>query len=126
MEENNLQPIVPRGTLVKQGISAVAYLAGGVFLMLMAAGAGHGLLGIILSGAALVFGAGSLLSRERDDKKPGLVLATAGALGMIVRFVRIPLLQAAAGTVLTIGALGLLAAGVWNGIKFLRGLKTRQ
>jgi len=45
---------------------------------------------------------------------------------MIVRFVRIPPLQALAGTAMTIGAFGLLAAGIWNGIKFLRGLKSRQ
>jgi len=126
MNENDLQPVVPRDVLVKQGVSAAAYLAGGAFLLVMAIGAHHGLFGIILSVAALGIGVGALLSRDAEDKKPGLVFAAAGVLGMVMRFVRVPPLQAIAGTALTIGAFGLLAAGIWNGIKFLQGLKSRQ
>jgi len=126
MSENNLQSVVPRSVLVKQGLSAVAYLAGGAFMLVMTVGAHHGLLGIILPAAALVIGIGALLSKDTSDKKPGFVFTAAGVLGMIVRFVRVPPLQAIAGTVMTIGAIGLLAAGIWNGIKFLRGLKSRQ
>ena len=126
MNDKELQSIVPREVLAKRGISAIAYLAGGVFLMIMAIAAPTGILGIILPAAALVIGAGALFSRDMEGKKPGLVLALAGMLGMVLRFIRIPPLQAFAGTVLTIGAFGLLAAGIWKGIQFLRGLKTRQ
>jgi len=126
MSENNLQPVVPRDVLAKQGLSAAACLAGGAFLMLMTIGAHHGLFGIILPVLSLAIGIGALLSRDMEDKKPGFVFTAAGVLGMIMRFVRIPPLQAVAGTVLTIGALGLLAVGIWNGVKFFRGLKTRQ
>ena len=125
MDDNDLQPIVPRDVLLKQGISAVSCLAGGVFLFIMAIGAGRGLLGIVLSTTALVIGIGALLSRDHDDKKPGLVLTAAGVLGMIMRF-RVPLLQPIAGTVLSIGAIGLFAAGIVKGIKFLRGLNSRR
>ena len=126
MGKYDLQPVVPRKVLVKQGFSAVAYFVGGVFLMIMAVGSSHGLFGIILPVAALVIGIGALLSRDLEDKKPGLILTATGVMGMIVRFIRIPPLQAVAGTVLTIGAFGLLAAAIWNGIKFFRGLKSRQ
>jgi len=125
MDENDLQPIVPRDVLVKQGISAIAYLSGGVFLLIMAVGAGRGFLGILLSVIALVIGIGALLSKDQVDKKPGLVLTVAGVLGMMMRF-RIPFLQPVAGTVLGLGAMGLLAAGIWKGIKFLLGLKSRR
>ena len=124
MEERNVTPI-PRDVLVKQGISAVAYLAGGAFLMVMAMGASRGFLGIILSVAALVIGIGALLSRDREDKKPGLVITAAGVMGIIIRF-GIPILKPIAGTLLGIGAFGLFAAGIWKGIIFLLGLKSRQ
>jgi len=126
MDKNDDQSIVSRDVLVKQGVSSLLCMGGGVFLFVMAFGAQHGLLGIVLSGAALLVGIGALLSKEVDSKKPGLLIAAAGLLGMIIRFVRVPPLQAMSGTVLTIGALGLLAAAVWKGIKFFRGLKTRQ
>ena len=125
MNDKELIPIVPRDVLVKEGISAVAYLAGGAFLMIMALGASRGIVGIILSVAALAIGIGALLSRDREDKKPGLVLTAAGVMGMVFRF-GIPLLKPVAGTLLGIGAIGLFTAGIWKGIKFLLGLKSRQ
>ena len=125
MDENDLQPVVPRHVLVKQGISAAAYLAGGIFLMIMAVGARFTFLGIVLSMAALVIGIGALLSRDREDKKPGLIIAIGGVMGMIVRF-GIPILKPFAATFLTIGALSLFVAGIWKGIKFLLGLSSRR
>ena len=126
MDGKDHQPIVPREALARQGTSAVACLGGGVFLMVMAIGAQHGLFGIVLSVAALAVGIGALFSRDVESRKPGLIITAAGVLGMTLRFVRIPPLQALSGTILTIGAFGLLAAGIWNGIKFFRGLKSRQ
>jgi len=125
MDENDLQSVVPRHVLVKQGISALAYLAGGVFLMVMVVGARFGILGIVLPAAALVFGLGALLSKDREDKKPGLVIAIGGIMGLVMRF-GIPILQPFAATFMTIGALSLFAAGIWKGIKFLLGLNSRR
>jgi len=118
-------PIVPRDVLVKQGTSAIAYIAGGVFLMILAFGSRFPVLGIILSLVAAAVGIGALLSRDREDKKPGFILTTAGVLGLVIRF-GIPLLKPFAGFILGLGALGLFAAGIWKGIKFLLGLKSRQ
>ena len=124
MDENNLQPVVPRDVLVKLGISAVACLSGGAFFMAMLVAA-RGFLGIVLPAAALVIGIGALLSRDRGDKKPGLVIALGGVMGLAMRFA-IPVLKPFAATILTIGALGLIAAGLWKGIRFLLGLKSRR
>ena len=125
MDDEKLRVIVPRDVLVKQGISAITYLAGGVLLLVMTIGSRFRFMGIVLSLVALVIGVGALLSRDREDKKPGLVIAIAGILGMAMRF-RVPLLQTIAGIVLGIGAFGLFAAGIWKGIRFLIGLKSRQ
>lgn len=122
--ERNVTP-VPREVLVKQGISAVLNLLGGGFLILMAVGSRVALLGMALSLAALVIGIGAILSRDREDKKPGILLTAAGILGMIMRF-RIPVLQPIAGTILSVGAISLFLAGIWKGINFLRGLKSRS
>lgn len=125
MDDRQLQPVVPRDEVAKQGISAVAYLAGGVFLLAMGLFSSRGLLGIILSVAALAIGIRSLVSKDRDDKKPGIIITAAGVMGMFVRF-RVPVLQVVSGTLLGLGAIGLLAMGIWKGIKFLIGLKSRQ
>jgi hypothetical protein len=117
--------VVPRDVLVKQGTAAVTSLAGGVLLLIMAFGARFPILGIILSIAVLVIGIGALFSKDKSDKKPGLVLAAAGAMGMIIRF-GIPILKPFAGFVLGLGGLALIAMGIWKGIKFIMGLKSRQ
>ena len=125
MDENDLTPIVPRDVLVRQGTSAITYIVGGVFLVILTFGGRFPILGIILSLAALVLGIIALFSRDRDDKKPGLVVTFAGVLGLVMRF-GIPELKPFAGFILGLGGLGLLAAGIWKGIKFLWGLKSRQ
>jgi len=124
MDDNDYIRIVPRDVLVKQGTSAVAYIAGGILLLIMTFGARFPILGIILSAAALVIGAGALFSKNREDKKPGLVILIAGVLGLIMRF-GVPVLKPFAGFILGLGAFGLLGVGIGKGIKFLIGLKSR-
>ena len=125
MDDKQLQPIVPRDELAKMGISAVSYLAGGSFLLAMSFFASRGLLGIILSVAALVIGIRALVSKDMDDRKPGVIITAAGVLGMFIRF-RIPVLQVISGSLLGLGAIGLFVLGIWKGIKFLLGLKSRR
>jgi hypothetical protein len=125
MNDNEIKDIVPRDVLAREGTSAVINLAGGIFLLVLAFGAKFGILGMVLSVAALVIGIGALLSKDREDKKPGMIITAAGVMGMLIRF-GIPVLKPFAGFLLGLGAMGLFAAGIWKGIKFLRGLKSRQ
>jgi hypothetical protein len=116
----------PTNVLAKQGVAAVGYIAGGVLsLVMMTLGARFRIVGIILS--VIVGGAGvsGLLSKDREDKKPGMIMAAAGALELFSLF-GIPFIKPLAGTLLGIGAIGLIVMGIWKGIKFLRGLKSRQ
>ena len=119
------EPIIPRDELTRRGTSAIIYLAGGALLMVMTVGARFRVFGIALSLAGLIIGVGSILSKDREDKKPGIVILAAGFLGMVFQF-GIPLLKPFAGFFLGLGAIGLFAAGIWKGIQFLRGLKSRR
>ncbi|MDR1618369.1 MAG: hypothetical protein LBS06_04900 [Treponema sp.] len=126
---NDIEPAEPYGSargLAKQGVSAVGYAAGGLFLFIMnIVGTRLPVVGIILGTAAVVVGIGALLSRDPDDRKPGAVITAAGALVILSR-VGIPFIRPLAGTLLSIGAFGLLAMGIWNAVKFFRGLKNRS
>jgi hypothetical protein len=113
----------PSSVLTKQGVSAVGGIAGGLILMVIDA-----LPRFLSVGAGALIGlAGisALFSKDKTDRKAGLIATAAGALTV---FSRVGLLEARplAGTLLSIGAVGLLALGIWNGLKFLRGLKARR
>jgi hypothetical protein len=111
----------PTQVLAKQGLTAVGGIAGGLVLLVM--GALPPIVGIIAGAVVGVVGIGALLSGDKDDRKPGIVAAAAGGLSILSK---IGIVRPLAGTLLGIGAIGLLAMGVWNGIKFLRGLKNRS
>ena len=112
-------------TLAKQGITAVACTAGGVFLFVLQAVSRFRVLGLVIGAAACVLGIVSLLSKDPADRRPGAIITGAGIL-VVLSKTGISLMRALAGTLLSIGAFGLLALGVWNGVKFCAGLKKRS
>jgi hypothetical protein len=111
----------PTNVLAKQGVAAIGSLIGGVGLLIM--GALPPLVGIIAGAIVGVVGVGAMMSKDPDDRKPGIIVAVAGGLSILSK---IGIIRPLAGTLLGIGAIGLLAIGVWNGIKFLKGLKSRS
>jgi hypothetical protein len=121
----NVNPYPSTSALTKQGIAAVAYTAGGAFLLLLQGIAGLRIVGLLIGAAVCAVGIASLLSKDPADKKAGGLISAAGLL-VVISKTGIPLLKAAAGTLLSIGAFGLLALGLINAVKFLRGLKRRS
>jgi hypothetical protein len=114
----------PTSVLAKRGVRAVGCLAGGAGLLLLAAlGTRFPLVGIAAGAVLGVVGIGAVISKDPDDRKPGLVVLAAGVLSLLSR---VPGVRVFAGTLLGVGALGLLAAGIWNGIRFLREIKRRS
>jgi hypothetical protein len=114
----------PTNVLAKRGVRAIGCLVGGVGLLLLAAlGARFPLVGIAAGAVLGIVGIRAVVSKDPDDRKPGLVVLAAGVLSVLSR---VPGVRAFAGTLLGIGAIGLLAAGVWNGIRFLREIKKRS
>jgi hypothetical protein len=126
---NDVEPSgnhVPTSVLAKQGVAAAAGIAGGILLLAMQIlGGRFRILGIVLG--LLVGGAGvsGLLSKDPEDKKPGMILAAAGILELVSVF-GIPLVKPIAGTLLSVAALGLLVMGIVKGIRFLKGLRSRR
>ena len=125
MDDNEIKTVVPRDLLVKQGTAAIVDLAGGIAFMVMAMGARFRLLGIVVSLAAVILGIGALVSKDREDKKPGIIITAAGVLGMVNQF-GLPIMRPFTGFILGLGGLFLIATAIWKGVKFLFGLKSRQ
>jgi hypothetical protein len=122
---NDLTPgdgkYTPTNVLAKQGMTAIGGIAGGAVLMIMRVLPPF--MGIIAGVIVGVVGIGGIMSKDPDDRKPGILAAAAGALSILAR---IGIIRPLAGTLLGISSLGLLALGVWNGVKFIRGLKGRS
>jgi hypothetical protein len=100
-------------------------IGGGIFLFIMEALARFRVLGLVIGAAAGIVGIAALLSKDPDDKKPGIIITAAGFLVILSR-TGIPVLKSLAPTLLSIGAVGLLVMGIWRGIQFLKGLKSRS
>jgi hypothetical protein len=125
---NDIEPVEPYGstrTLAKQGVAAVGMIAGGVFLFIIEALARFRVVGLVMGVAVGIVGLSALLSKDPEDKKPGLIITAAGVL-VILSKTGIPILRSLAPTLLSVGAVGLLVMGIWKGIKFLKGLKSRS
>ncbi|AEF80404.1 hypothetical protein [Leadbettera azotonutricia] len=125
MNDVEKQGYTSTSVLAKQGVSAIGNLVGGALLLVMQIlGGRFRLLGIVMGLAIGGFGVSGLLSKDPEDKKPGMILTAAGILELVFQF-GIPILKPIAGTLLGITALGLLAMGIIKGVKFLKGLKSR-
>jgi hypothetical protein len=111
----------PTNVLAKQGITAVGGIVGGLALIIMRAL--PPVIGVVAGVVVGVIGVVGILSKDPEDHKPGLLAAAAGALSILSR---IGIIRPLAGTLLGISTLGLLAMGIWNGFKFIKGLKGRS
>ncbi|MDR2144394.1 MAG: hypothetical protein LBP29_08500 [Treponema sp.] len=116
-----MNDIVPVNEVAKRGVVAIGGIAGGIVLFIL--GSLPPLAGIIAGAVIGVVGIALLSSKDPGDKLPGLVAAAAGALAIVSRF---PLLGGVAKFLLGAGAIGLLALGIWNAIKFFKGMKSRS
>jgi len=121
----NISDIPSTSSLSKLGITAVSYIAGGVFLFLLNIISRFRVFGLVVGGVVCLVGIGSLLSKDAADRKAGLLITAVGALAVLSKS-KITFLVAVCGTLLSIGAVGLLVLGVINGIKFFIGLKKRS
>jgi len=117
------EAIPSTSSLSKMGITAIGYCAGGIFLILLQVFSRFRGLGLVIGALVCIVGIVSFTSKDQADRKAGAVIMAAGALALLSK---IPVVAPLAGTLLSIGAIGLLALGIWNGIKFFIGLKKRS
>ncbi|MDR3130169.1 MAG: hypothetical protein LBU18_01335 [Treponema sp.] len=111
----------PTNVLARQGVTAIGCLIGGAGLLI--AGALPPVVGIITGVVVGIVGIAAVRSKDPEDRKPGLIAAVVGGLTVLSK---IGIAKPLTGTLLAIGAVGFLAIGIWNGIKFIKGLKTRS
>ena len=111
--------VVPRNELTKQGMRGVGGVAGGVALLIVSALSGSIVGGLVIGG--LVALVGLIMTRDKADRKAGLVALGAGALTVVG--LAIPPIGGLARILLTISGIGLIGAGVFSLIKFIRNLR---
>jgi hypothetical protein len=121
---NDVEPsgaYVPSRVLSKQGVRAVAGIIGGAALLVL--GRLPFLPALIAGAVVAVVGLSAVFSKDPEDKFPGALVSASGAL---LVFSKVGIAKVPAGLLLGLLSLGLLGMGIWNGIKFLKGLKERS
>lgn len=111
-----MNDIVPRETLSKQGVAGFTAVAGGVGLLVMSTSV---VLGFVIGGVLTV--AGLAVGLRKDDRRPGLVIAGAGVLGILSAAI-----GGFPGVILGLAGAGLIAYGGLSIYRFIRGLKSRM
>ncbi len=115
-----MNEIVPREQVSKQGVRAAGGIAGGIGLLVLTAL--PPLVGAIAGALLVVLGVSQ--SRSKEDRRPGWLLAAAGAAALVASVV--PGIGAVGGTLLTLSGIGLLATGGYNLYQFMRNLRRRM
>ncbi|MDR2792716.1 MAG: hypothetical protein LBB61_03485 [Treponema sp.] len=118
---NNMVPYESRNGLSKKGVTAIGCIAGGIGLFVL--GSLSPVAGIVAGAVAGVVGMCALASKDPEDKTPGAITAGAGALTIVSK---LPIVGLLAKPFLGLGAVILLGVGIWNGVKFFKGLKARS
>lgn len=118
--------IVPREELTRQAMKGVGGIAGGVALLVV-----RGIIGALSSApiglfviGGIVAVIGLIMTRNRADRKAGLVALAAG--GITVLAFAIPGIRGLALGLLLLSGIGLLGAGVYSLVKFLKNLKRQS
>jgi len=115
-----MSDLIPTNTVAKYGVFMVAGIGGAIVLLLLK---NVSWLGIIVGAVLLFLGLGVLSSKTTKDTLPGILCIAAGALAILSR---LPFLGGLARFLLWVGAIALLIVGIWNGVKFVLGLKSRS
>ncbi|GMO27116.1 MAG: hypothetical protein Ta2B_07720 [Termitinemataceae bacterium] len=111
--------------LTKRGIDAVLGIAGGVALSFLGFFVSRMFppLGLVLGIVVTLLGVSGIISKNKDDRKNGALTTVVGAI-LILSFLKVvPVIAALAGTLLSICAFISFGFGIWNGIRFLFGLR---
>ena len=117
--------LVPRKILARQGVAAVGGIAGGLGLMVI--GTLWWPIGLVAGGIVTLIGLSARSSHEIEDRRIGTLVTAAGGLAVLSKLSFIPVLNifsGLAGGFLGLATFGLLGMGVWNAVKFIKGLKS--
>jgi hypothetical protein len=113
-----------RSALQRKGLFAISGIAGGIGLVIL--GILPAVFGIVAGGVAIVAGIAACTSYDREDKFGGRLLIVSGALSVLFRIGRLPVIKAICGVALSCGGFILLGLGIYNGLQFLWGIRGRD
>jgi hypothetical protein len=135
---SDLEPVGSK-EITNAGVRGVGATIGGVGLLVLRAlsTAFWGVGGLVIGGLSFVVGAASVKSESKADRRGGTIAMVAGVAlalpGLAKIFKIVPLLGGAVGLaehlssgIVGLGALGLLGYGIYNLVKFVKGLKSRR
>lgn len=121
-----MNEIVPRETLLKQGMRGFGGVGAGTGLLLLQSiariGSGFSLPGLIVGGGLTLFGLG-LATKDPTERDAGLVAAGAGLLTGIAS---LPIIGGLAGALMWVSGVGLLGVGGVNLYRFFQGIRARR
>jgi hypothetical protein len=110
--------IVPRSQVTRHGMKGVGAIAGGAGLMILSSISAIPVIGAVAGGVLAVVG--FALTGSKSDRTAGIVTAAAGILTVAAAL--IPGLR----SLIWLPGIGLIGAGVYSLVKFIRGMKTRS
>ncbi|MFO8063235.1 MAG: hypothetical protein ACQETQ_11360 [Spirochaetota bacterium] len=126
LRRNNMNPLVPRETLVRQGMTGIGSTAAGLGLLLLRGltqfGAGFSIPGLVVGGVLAVTGM-KVSTGKKADRVGGLVMTGSGVLTAIAS---LPVVGTLGSGLMWLGGVGLLGAGVFNVFRFIRGVRSRR
>lgn len=117
-----MSDIVPRDQLTKQAMKGVGGVAGGIALLVVRAIAAGPIGGFIIGGLVAVVGL--IMTKDKVDRKAGLVALAAGAVTVLA--FALPGIRGLALTLLLLSGIGLIGAGAWSLVKFFKNLKRQS
>jgi len=135
---NDVQPVSEK-EITNAGVRGVGATAGGLGLIILRgiSTAFGGIGGLVVGGLSFLVGAASMKSASKTDKKGGAIAMGAGIVlalpGLATVFKWVPVVGGSIGIfdrlasgIIGLGAVGLLGYGVYNIIKFAKGLRSRR
>lgn len=118
--------IVPRETLVRQGMRGFGGVGGGVGLLVLQSlariGGGFSLLGLIVGGTLAIFGL-AVAAKDPTDRDAGMVIAGAGIMTAVAS---LPIVGGLASGLMWVAGVGLLGIGGVNLYRFFKGIRARR
>jgi len=114
-----MSDLIPTNTVAKYGVYMVAGIGGAIILLVLK---NISWLGIIVGAIVLFLGIGVMSSKNSKDTFPGILCVAAGILTILSC---LPF-GGFSKVLLWLGVLALLIVGIWNGVKFVLGIKSRS
>jgi hypothetical protein len=135
---SDLEPVESK-EITNAGVRGVGATVGGVGLLVLKglSMAFWGIGGLVIGGLSFLVGAASVKSESKTDRRGGVIAMVAGVAlalpGLAKIFKIVPIvggmvvsLDHLASGVLGLGAIGLIGYGIFNLVKFVKGLKSRR